>query len=859
MRKRFIHIVLCLTAFAAAIIYTTSQKESLHVRQDSFEGKLNQTFAYQAMKWYNDQRAYPTGRIPVSWRHKALEHVKRNNLTQSSSSTLSWQSVGPTNISGRVRSIAVDPAHPDTMYCGSVSGGIWKTTDGGLSWLPKTDDASNLVIGTMVIDPTNSNIIYAGTGEGYFNFDALRGVGVLKSTDGGGTWTVLNNFLTPDVQFSYYYINKLVIRPDDPNVLYAAMIGGIWKTINGGTIWTKLIVNSTTKFCMDLVADPTNPNIMYAAYGLFSSDGIYKTTDGGTSWSKLTNGFPSPSTKYGRISLAIAASNPSIIYACLTDSNFYTHSIQKSTDGGSSWTAAATPFDSEPLVNNTHLGGQGWYNNVIAVDPSNPDIVYTGGINLFKSTNGGTSWTRISNGYGSPYVHVDQHAITFQGSNTVFGNDGGVFKTTDGGTTFQSLNNDLATTQFYSGAVHPSAEIYYGGTQDNGTLRFLATWQIVFSGDGGATAVDFTLPTTVYTEYVFLSIQKSINSGTTWARMMNGIPTTGSNPADGTSDRCSFIAPYVMDPSNSQTLAAGTFKVYRTTNGGLLWSAISTDLTGDGDGSGQVGSPGSVISALAIAKTSSATMYAGTSGSGTSPSKVWVTTNTGSVWQDLTAIPLPNRHVTSIAIHPDFSNRAYVTYSGYGTGHVFYTSDRGGSWNDVSGNLPDIPVNTIVIDPANTNHIVIGTDLGVFETTNGGTNWTQQNNGLANVSVADLDLRGDGILFAATHGRGMFKTTAPLDVQQEHHGLPQEFTLNQNYPNPFNPSTTITFSLAARSFVRLEVFDATGREVAVLVNQELPAGFYRSTFDAHELSSGVYVYRLETDDFVDSKKMLLMK
>ncbi|MBI4549241.1 MAG: T9SS type A sorting domain-containing protein [Ignavibacteriae bacterium] len=729
------------------------------------------THAFEAMRWYNQQRAYPSGTIPEDWRDKALGHIKEKNLQRSTQSTplLSWTSVGPNNIGGRVRSIAINPLNPNTIYCGSVSGGVWKSTNAGALWFPTNDFAQNLIIGTMVIDPFDTNTIYAGTGEGYFNFDALRGIGVLKSRDGGSTWTVLNNFSTPDQFYSYYYINKLIIRPDNPSTLFAAILGGIWKTTNGGGNWAKLNVPSTTRFCVDLVINRQFPNTMYAAFGLLSTDGIYKTTDGGTSWSKVSNtanGFPAVSTKFQRISLGISRSNPSILYACLADSNNYTHSIQKTTDGGNSWAQVGTPFD--PAFNGTHLGGQGWYNNVIAVDPVDPNIVYAGGINLFKSTNGGTSWFRISNGYGSPYVHVDQHAIAFYPSNSsiiYFGNDGGMFKTTNGGASFTEINTNLVTTQFYSGAVYPSAEIYYGGTQDNGTLKsgVLPAWSMVFGGDGGATAVNPNNPSTVYTEYVYLCIQKSTDAGLTWTRTMNGIPTKGPNQTDWTSDRCSFIAPYVMDPSNPQVLVAGTFKVYRTTNGGLPWSAISTDLTGDGDGSGQVGLPGSVISALAIAKTSSATIYVGTSGSATISSRILVTTNTGTSWSNVTTSPLPNRYVTSIAVHPDFSNRAYVTYSGYGTGHVFYTGDRGASWNDVSSNLPDIPVNTIIINPLNTNHLIIGTDLGMFESFNAGGSWTQQNNGLANVSVADLDLReGDLYLFAATHGRGMFKATAPL-------------------------------------------------------------------------------------------------
>jgi photosystem II stability/assembly factor-like uncharacterized protein len=621
----------------------------------------------------------------------------------------------------------------------------------------------------------DTTIIYAGTGEGFFNVDALRGAGVLKSTDAGATWNLLTNFAGAVSPSFYYYITKLVIRGDDHNTLYAGMLGGIWKTSDAGASWSKLTINTVgSTGCTDIVANPSDYNTMYAAFGVLVTGGVYKTTNGGTSWSNLTNGFPAPSTKYGRISLGISTSNPSIIYACLADSNYYTHSIQKSTDAGASWSAMAKPFDNSSAVNGSHLGGQGWYNNVIAVDPTDANIVYTGGINLFKSTNGGTAWNRISDGYGSPFVHVDQHAIAFSPGNpstVYFGNDGGMYKSTDGGATFSAINNNLSITQLYSGAVHPTSEIYYGGSQDNGTERTLAApaWQMVIGGDGGATAVDYNTPTIVYSEYVYLSILKSISSGSvnTWMKAMSGIPTTGNTLADGTSDRCEFIAPLIMDPSNPVILVAGTYRVFRTTNGGGAWVAVSGDLTGDG--ASAVGSSGSVISALAEAKSATSTIYIGTSGSGTANARVCVTTNAGTSWNDVTVAPLPNRYVKAIAIDQANRDRAIVVYSGYGGGHVYRTTNRGTSWSDVSGNLPDLPVNTIVIDPAATNHWLIGTDLGVFETSNGGAAWIQQNGGLANVSVADLDLRGDQYLFAATHGRGMYKTTAPINTTPRSH------------------------------------------------------------------------------------------
>jgi photosystem II stability/assembly factor-like uncharacterized protein len=753
--------------------------------------------ALAALRWYNDQRAYPTGSIPADWRERAMQQIaiaknSRSVSSASSVSSVSWTSVGPSNIAGRIRSIAIDPTNHQVVYCGSVSGGIWKSTDGGGSWTALTDVAPNLVIGTIAIDPSNHNIVYAGTGEGYYNVDALRGVGILKSTDGGASWSVIgkSSFTSADTNSTIYYINKIAIRPDKPDTLFAAVsaVGtGIWRSYNGGLTWSRVTVSTMTpKFCTDIVIDPVNPDNMYAAFGLFYADGVYKSSNGGKTWSKLTSGFPLASSGYRRISLAIAQSDPAVLYACLSDSNYYTHSIQKSTDGGASWTSLAAPVDNSYMVAGTHLGGQGWYNNIITVDPTNSSVVYTGGINLFKSTNGGAAWNRLSDGYGTPYVHVDQHAIVIDPADNLtiyFGNDGGMWKSTDGGLSFQNLNTGLVTTQFYAGAVAPSGDVWYGGTQDNGTLKSAgsSSWTQVLGGDGGATLVDFANPSTVYGEYPYLALQKSLNSGNAWSPALgngaNSIPYNASSPQQGTTDRCAFIAPLVMDASNAQILYAGTYRLYRSSDGGIDWSSISGDLTGDGTGANEPRgiTDKSVVTAIGLSKTSPSTIYSGSSGSAYINPKVFVTTDLGSHWTEITKVALPKRTVTSIAVDPNTRDHVFVTYSGYGGGHVFSSSNRGGTWVNISSDLPDIPVNNIVIDPEDVTHLLVATDVGVFATNNGGSAWALQSSGLPNVAVNQLVLRQDGILFAATHGRGMYRSVAAISTPS-----PIEIIIHQN-------------------------------------------------------------------------------
>jgi photosystem II stability/assembly factor-like uncharacterized protein len=881
--RRLLSLLVCVAVFALVFIAVIEWKqEAVRDGDESEEGenqKLESQHMLDAVKWYQRQRAYPGLTIPDGWREKAIRHMSKNNLPKTSASSyMSWTSTGPNNVGGRTRAIAIDPSNHNTIYAAGVSGGVWKSTDAGATWTPKSDYTQNLIVSCLAIDPNNTNTIYAGTGEGFFNIDALRGSGILKSTDGGGTWTLLQTFNSLVLNVKYYYIYKVIVRPDNSNVLYAALLGGIWKSTNAGTSWNRITtVGSTSYFCTDLVIDPNNSNTLYAAFGFDldspAHDGVYKTTDGGSTWSKLTSGFPTAG--YGRISLAIGKNNSQVIYACLSDSAKYnTYAIEKTTNGGANWFAVVTPYDNTAAVNDTHMGNQGWYNNVITVDPLGTDTVYTGGINLFKTVNGGTSWTRISDGYSTPYVHVDQHAIVFDQTNTsivYFGNDGGIFKTTNGGSSFSAQNSGYITTQFYSCAFHPLYDIRIGGTQDNGTLKTNSTsvGTQIFGGDGGYTAIDFTTPTTYYTEYVYLSIRKSTSSGTagTWSRVLNGIPT-GSTASDGTTDRCAFIAPYVMDPSNSQVLIAGTFKIYRTTNGALSWSTLTADITGDGDGSNQVGSQASVITAIAIAPSSSSIVYVGTSG-GTAASRVLATSNLFGSYSNVTKSPLPNRMVSSIAIDPGDGTHVFVGYQGYNTstastpGHVFASTNSGSTWTNVSGDLPDIPVNKLLIDPDKVAHILAATDLGVFETSNGGTNWvtTSGSGSMPNVPVFDLSMRQfDHTVLAATHGRGTYQSQQPLGVVETSPKMPEQYSLSQNYPNPFNPTTTIPFTILKYGHVRLIVYDTIGREIATLIDRELAPGYFTASFDGTNFASGIYYYRLTDDNSVNElKKMVLIK
>jgi len=717
------------------------------------------------LRWlyFYESRAYPNATIPPRALQKALAQYRQQFAPPAAPAGVpapletAWTPLGPdhlvsvegTSVSGRVNAIAVDPTDSNTIYVGAAQGGVWKTNDAGATWVPLTDTQCSLAMGSIAIDPVDPNIIYAGTGEQNFSLDSYYGCGVLRSTDRGTTWTQLgasvfdiNNTTegTGGATISRIRVDPLTAGSTTSTTLYVTSDLGVYRSLDSGQSWTPtpLLAGVAT----DLVMDPSNPTVLYASLGNPFADarnGVYKSSNGGASWTKLTGGFPTG--EVGRVNLAISASSPTTLYASVqndfggsgVDGSLL--GIFKTTNGGTSWT--------QVTGSGASCDTQCWYDMVIAVDPNDSNVVYFGGVELYKSIDGGNNFSNIR----PSLVHVDQHALAFDPRNASVvyaGNDGGVFKSTNGGASWSSLNTNLAITQFYPGvSLHPTdANYILGGTQDNGTLRFTGSsvWQeISLGGDGGFTAIDFVSPSTIYHEFQwdntsFSGPRRSDDGGTSFAQKNSGIDL---------SDRAAFVPPYVMDPSNSQKLCFGTFKLYKTTNRGDSWTVLAggVDLT-----------KGGVISTIAVAPSNPQVIYVGAS-----DGNVVVTTNGGSTFTTVIS-GLPNRSVQAIAVHPTSASTAYVVFSGFGSGHVFTTTNTGASWTNISANLPDVPVNAILLDPGAPSNIYIGTDLGVFRSTDAGGSWSSLNTGLPNVAVFDLAFRsGTNVLVAATHGRGVFK------------------------------------------------------------------------------------------------------
>jgi uncharacterized protein (TIGR03437 family) len=770
-------LVVAIGVGAFCIVSLAQQVSFAQQRENDVDDK-----AAAREEWFYSQREYPLGQIPAGARLKAIADIQNIQRTirarrqtasaagNASGASLAatmdaanWTSIGPRPTdagstyvtAGRVNAVAVDPRDNNTVYIGAAEGGVWKTTDGGVSWTPLTDDQASLASGAIAIDPAHPDTVYVGTGEENFAQDSYYGAGILKSTDAGHTWT---NIVGPFLKAT---IGALAISPAGSNVLLCSSNRGIYRSSDGAATWTSVLAGTGTS----VLFDPTNGSIAYAALGNVNGNainGVYRSTDGGQTWTLLTGSGANalPSANVGRIEIAISPSTPTTLYAGIQDSSTATFGdllgIYKSTDSGATWNNLSAPDICAGVA-------QCWYDMSIRVHPTNPDIVFAAGsLSIMRTMDGGATWNQLSFiGPNQVQIHVDEHYLAFtpDGSKLYIGNDGGVYSTTDVTNpvvSWTELNDTLAITQFYPGlSINPTnASIAFAGAQDNGTQRYggSASWDYVTCGDGGFTAIDGALPAVAYAacdsiQNQFIPIRRTANGGNTWASNNYGI---------NLKDRVQFIPPLAIDPSDPETLYFGTYRVWQTRDGAGKWVAISPDLTKGSSAS---------IKTISIAPGDPNTVYAGTS-----DSKVQITTNaldgTGASWTDRSA-GLPGRAVTQIVVDPIDPATAYVAFSGFmpnSQGHVFKTTDSGADWTDISGNLPNLlPVNNLVVDPDIPDTLYIGTDAGVMVTTDGGATWTTLGNGLPLVVVDSLVLhRASRTLRAATHGRSMWDILVPL-------------------------------------------------------------------------------------------------
>lgn len=706
----------------------------------------------------------------LAWAQASPEEILRG---------VRFRSIGPAVMSGRISDIDVDPRNTAVIYVATASGGVWKTTNGGVSWSPITDELDSASMGDVTLSAANPDIVWVGSGEPNNRNSVAWGRGVYLSKDGGRTW---ENVGLKETQ----QISRIVTHPRDPNIAWVAAIGPLWnasehrgvyKTTDGGKTWRKVLYTDENTGASDIIIDPSNPNVLYA--GMYErrrypwtfrsggpNGGIFKSTDGGMRWTKLTNGLPKGLT--GKIGLTVYPKNPRIVYAIIEAEGRGTQNDQngvyRSEDGGVSWKRMGT-FNSRPF-----------YYHEIVVDPNDDKHLFAVSTNLMESNDAGVTWRALRLG-----IHVDFHAVWINPSNSnhvITGSDGGVAVSFDGARTFWFME-DIPVSQFYD-VIYDMAIPYhvYGGLQDNGSWggpsvsrgRGIGNWEWyrIGGGDGFHVQVDPTDNETIYSE----------SQGGNIGRRNKRTGEVANIRPRAQGIRYNWSSPIVMSPHNPKILWFGGNVLWKTIDQGRNWKQVSPDLTTN-DPEKQKPMEGltpertGAETHCTIITISESPIVADLVWVGTDDGLVHVTENGGHEWTNVTSnisgVP-SNTWVSRVHASAHRRERCYVTFDGHRTGdykpYVFVTEDLGKTWTSISANLPqDESVYVIKEDPTNENLLFVGTEFGLYVSFDRGQKWTRWSTNLPTVAVHDIEIHPrEREIILGTHGRGIF--IAPIEGLQ---------------------------------------------------------------------------------------------
>lgn len=712
------------------------------------KGKGTGWKVFERWAWHNEYKTDPDGNLPPpgliksSWdQYKAAKGDPANPGT--------WTEVGPvqlpTNITGqpnglgRINGFGFHPSDANTVWAGAPAGGLWKTTDAGANWtMQNTDFLATLGVSSILIDPTSTNTIYIGTGDR--DAGDAPGLGVYYSTDGGSTWSARNNGMGNRT------VGMMIMDPSNSSIIVAATNGGIYKTTDGGANWAR--TSSTTNNFRDIRFKPGDFNTQYAT----ESGDFWRSTDAGNSWTAITSGLPGAAS---RLVLGVSPAAPNTVYALCSGSAPF-EGLYRSTDSGQNWSAqSTTPNILGYSSTGSDGSSQGWYDLCLTVDRTNANVLYAGGINVWKSTDGGVNWTISAHwvgGGGLQSIHADQHALEVNPiDNKVWnGNDGGVYTTSDGGTTWVDRSDDLGVSQIYRiGQSFVDREITVAGFQDNGmALWDNGTWSTIAGGDGMDCTIDYQDPQYVYSTYIY-TVRRSSNYG------YGSNYTVASDGTHGITESGAWVAPFILHKTDPNTMFLGYKNVWRTNNirsSPPTWTKISDNLGG---------SNSSNIHKLDQSKADLGILYVSRQ-----DNRFFRSDNVNDVtptWTDLTAsVPFGN-NPADVKAHPTNSEVVYVVADN----KVWKSSDRGATWVDYSGSIPSsIPINTICIDETKVEALYVGTDVSVFYRDTSMTDWMVYDGGLPITEVTELEMfygYTDSRVRACTYGRGLWETPAYHD------------------------------------------------------------------------------------------------
>ena len=844
--------------------------------QPTYQEPLRTSGAMAALQRFAAQRAYPERSSPRSGFMTAFRDSRTRlaPVTAKSERSEPWTSLGPHNIGGRTLAVAFNPENPQTIWAGSASGGVWRSFTGGVgvaAWHQLTTGFPLLGVSSIAFAPNDSSTIYLGTGEVYSYDDtqgglAVRltrgsfGMGILKSSDGGASWS-------HSLDWSYEQqrgVQVVRVDPSDPLTVWAGTTEGTYKSTDAGASWQQI---HDVIMVTDLVIHPLDPDIVVIACGNLNSAGrgLYRTTDGGAGWVPCgPAGLP---TDYaGKAQLGLCRDFPDVIMASIGNGGLESNHtwLCRSEDAGATW----------QIVSQTDYARyQGWFSHDVAIHPGDPERVISAGINIWKSTQGGASlveksdWSAWYFGQTPPggpegppyYSHADHHDVVYHPTDpdiVYFANDGGIFRSLDGGETFSGCNGGYQTQQFYPGfsCSQNDSQLALGGMQDNATAIYRGSdaWYRVIGGDGSWTGIDAMDNDVLYGSAQYLQMLKSTDGGNGWSWIQ---PPGSTLPT-------AFIAPYALGGIwSSEVIFAGRMVIYRSLDAGGDWDIMNSGAPLDSN-------PALTI---AVSQQSHQNLYVTTAPVNTRAG-VFRSTNAGGSFTNITG-DLPDRYPIGLCIDPSDDATVYLTFGGFGTGHVYRSTNRGDDWQEIGQDLPDLPTSSVAVDPLYPQHVYVGNDLGVYLSTNSGASWSEWRDGLPDAVIA-MDLKvspSDRSLRVATHGNGVYSRPLhePVTAVAEDEGLPPaavstQVQLAQNYPNPFNPATTIAYHLPQAGDVRLSVYSLAGRHIATLVDGWRAAGDHERVWAGrdqagYQVPSGHYIYRLETRGVVRSRRMVLVQ